>query len=82
MKIRTNIRAGKIMQNHSTPLCRVACGCRVRTAIRAGKLVLNHSASLRGGVAVQSRVRAGRVILNHALVLARRAASARITAQR
>ena len=40
MKIRTQVKAGKIVLNHSEAL-------RVRTTVKAGKLAANHSEALK-----------------------------------
>jgi hypothetical protein len=40
LRVRTDLKAGKIVQNHNETQAR---GLRVTTSLRAGKLVANHN---------------------------------------
>lgn len=46
MKIRSNVKAGKLSANHSASLSRMTRGLSVATAVKAGKLSANHSSSM------------------------------------
>ena len=63
MKIRTQLKAGKLTANHNEAL-------RVRSALKVGGENLNHNEALR----VRSALKAGKIVLNHNEVLQVRSA--------
>ena len=54
MKIRTQLKAGRLSANHNATL-------QVRSALKAGKIVLNHNE----GLQVRSTLKAGGLTENH-----------------
>jgi hypothetical protein len=46
MKVKSNIKAGKLAVNHNQA---VACGLRVKSNVKAGKLAANHNQTIRKG---------------------------------
>jgi uncharacterized protein (DUF302 family) len=57
MKVRTNVKAGKLATNHNQTMAK---GLRVRTNIKAGKLATNHNQTVAMRLPVRTNVKAGK----------------------
>ena len=67
MKVKANIKAGRIAYNHN----QTTRGLRVKSSLRAGGINLaNHSQTVKG-LRVKAGVKAGRIAFNHNQTVAR-----------
>jgi hypothetical protein len=56
MKIKTNVKAGRLATNHNQTVVR---GLKVKTNVKAGGIALNHNQKVSRGLKVKTNVKAG-----------------------
>jgi hypothetical protein len=56
MKIKTNVKAGKLAANHNQTAAR---GLKVKTNVKAGKIATNHNQTVARGLKVKTGVKVG-----------------------
>jgi len=56
MKIKTNVKAGRIAANHNQSVAR---GLKVKTNVKAGGLTAQHNQTMARGLKVKTNVKAG-----------------------
>src|SRR5262245_33363838 len=62
MKIKTNVKAGKITTNHNQTMTR---GLKVKSGVKSGSLGPQHNQTVARGLKVKSGVKAGKITTNH-----------------
>ena len=60
MKIKTNVKAGKLAGNHSQTVSR---GLKVQTGVKAGGMRMQHNQSMTRGLKVKTGVKAGIIVI-------------------
>ena len=55
MRIKTNVKAGRLASNHNQTIRSL----KVKSGIKAGKLASNHNQTISSGLRVKTNVRAG-----------------------
>ena len=67
MKVKANVKAGRIAFNHN----QTAQGLRVKSSVKAGGIRMqNHNQTVKG-LRVRAGVKAGRIAYNHSQTVAR-----------